>query len=187
MNNKQQIYGVNLEHGQKIKYLDIENTLTNKRNGAYVGWGSLMILEPNTEKFQTCCCFIDKTNFIREYEHTKILSRCDEILLAKIHVGENWTHVDPRYHIIPWKKYAHDVHNIVGIHFHGKKKLQSYILSHEFEQQQHQQQQRQQSNPELWPDVAYWWHIFQITCKEFQLYCIRENFHHKINHNHMRK
>lgn len=144
-------YGL-LEHGDEIGPDAIRRAYRDPHG--FVVFGSLVLLQPEEKAFDRVRETLELhsepygTNF-------KCSNGPDELLITEIYVPRsnqtmpyaNWVHIDPRYHLIPWKVYeppvgaAGNVGQASGLHYFGGEKPW--------------EMQRQE-----WPDLEYWWGIW---------------------------
>ena len=123
-----------LPHGARVPATLIEEALRTK---SFVGWGAMVLLEPNMERFEafTAMLYADAV-FGEEFDS---ISGSDEVSIAAFYAREgDWTHIHQRYLAIPWKKdwVSRDIR---AYHFHGRKPWDM--------------------DPNEYPDLAVWWGV----------------------------
>jgi len=132
LNDKNFIHLSELPHGAQIAQSQINIALHTK---SFVGWGTMILLEPDITNFNKLVSMIHKnTIFGEKYDS---ISGSDEIALAAFYKCR-WTHIHQRYLAIPWKKNWVSC-DIRAYHFHGRKPWDMNINE--------------------WPDLADWWKV----------------------------
>nr|QBK87002.1 MAG: uncharacterized protein LCMAC103_03460 [Marseillevirus LCMAC103] len=132
-----------LVHGAPVSSAEIRRALS--RRTGYVAFGSLILLQPDAGALATMYRILASAE---TYAQTlKTTSGTDELLLAELYLelGQDWTHVDPRYHLIPWKEYGRlgkvRLEDAWGIHYFGAEKPWEMARG-------------------AWPDLAIWWAVW---------------------------
>jgi len=124
-----------LPHGARVPATQIEEALRTK---SFVGWGAMVLLEPNMERFEAFIAMLYADAVFGEEFNS--ISGSDEISIAAFYAreGSGWTHIHQRYLAIPWKKnwVSRDIR---AYHFHGRKPWDM--------------------GPKEYPDLAMWWEV----------------------------
>lgn len=140
----------NLRHGSGVSSTLIRQAFGHPR--AYVAYGSLVLLEPDED---TYCRLLQVLSSEEPYgKGLKSISGMDELCITELFVprianlnspSKVWTHIDPKFHLIPWKRYPGvgqtTCKNAVGIHYFGKQKPWEMRRG-------------------AWEDIALWWDLF---------------------------
>ena len=121
-------------HGACVPAAQIEKAL---HSGSFVGWGAVVLLEPNAAKFEDLLAMIHKNPVFGE--EFNVVSGSDEVSIAALYAQAGWTHIHQRYLAIPWKPRWVPPHDVCAYHFHGRKPWEMAISE--------------------WPDLAIWWQV----------------------------
>jgi len=128
----------------------------------YVVFGSLVVLSPSLADFQRLSTLLTaQTPYGKDILAT---NGPDEIAITELYVpptGEPkgvWTHIDPRYHLIPWKTYSPPLGKIspseaFALHYFGKEKPWEMERG-------------------SWPDLKSWWAIWDSLQENTELVCL---------------
>ena len=124
-----------LPHGAHVPACQIEEAL---RTRSFVGWGALVLLEPDAAKYEAFLTMLRAAPVFGEGYNA--MSGADEVAIAAFYAreGGGWTHIHQRYLAIPWKQnWVSD--GIRAYHYHGRKPWDM--------------------KPDEWPDLADWWGV----------------------------
>lgn len=124
-----------LPHGTRVPARQIEEAL---RTGSFVGWGAMVLLEPNAANYKAFLAMIHADAVFGEKYNA--ISTADEISIAAFYARKagGWTHIHQRYLAIPWKR-GWVSRDIRAYHYHGRKPWDM--------------------EPDEWPDLAEWWKV----------------------------
>lgn len=116
----------------------------------YVVFGSLVVLSPSIECFQRLVTLLVQCT---PYGKNLLSSNGpDELAITELYVPQTgpihgtWTHIDPRYHLIPWKTYSPPL---------GKIRLDEARAIHYFGKEKPWEMGRG-----TWPDLKLWWGVW---------------------------
>ncbi len=128
----------------------------------YVVFGSLVVLSPSRGDFRRL------TELLRAQtpygKNILATNGPDELAITELYVPRTgaakgvWTHIDPRYHLIPWKTYAPPLGKIrpgeaFALHYFGKDKPWEMERG-------------------AWDDLKLWWEVWDSLQKNMQLVCL---------------
>ena len=128
----------------------------------YVVFGSLVVLSPSLVDFQRLTKLLTaQTPYGKDILAT---NGPDEIAITELYVPQTgktkgvWTHIDPRYHLIPWKTYSPPLGKICpseafALHYFGKEKPWEMERG-------------------AWADLKSWWAIWDSLQKDTEFVCL---------------
>ncbi len=134
-----------ISHGDSVPPAAIQAAYRSLQG--YVVFGSLVLLSPSLDDFQR----LTKLLATETPYGKNILSSNgpDELAVSELYVPQtgpikgSWTHIDPRYHLIPWKTYSPPL---------GKIRLHEARALHYFGKEKPWEMKRG-----TWPDLELWW------------------------------
>ncbi len=149
-----------LTHGDRVPSDTIRAAYKDWKG--YVVFGSLVMLSPSLEDFQRLTEML--TSHTPYGKGIRATNGPDEIAITELYVpraGEpkrGWTHIDPRYHLIPWKTYSPPLGKICpgearALHYFGKEKPWEMERG-------------------SWDDLKSWWRVWDSLQKELGLVCL---------------
>jgi hypothetical protein len=137
-----------LSHGAPVSSRAIQRAYKSPQG--YVVFGSLVVLAPSRKDFRR----LEKLLAHDPPYGNRILSSNgpDELAITELYVPQTgkahqtWTHVDPRYHLIPWKTYSPPLGAIPldearALHYFGKEKPW-------------------EMGRNTWADLKVWWNVW---------------------------
>ena len=137
-----------ISHGDSVSPAAIQAAYKSLQG--YVVFGSLVVLSPSRVAFQR----LTKLLTLETPYGKNLLSSNgpDELAITELYVPKtgpiqgSWTHIDPRYHLIPWKTYSPPL---------GKISLNEARALHYFGKEKPWEMKRS-----TWPDLELWWKIW---------------------------
>jgi len=149
-----------ISHGDRVLPGTIQAAYKDLQG--YVVFGSLVVLSPSLDDFQRLTRLLTaQTPYGKDILAT---NGPDEIAITELYVPQTgkskgvWTHIDPRYHLIPWKIYSPPLGKIRpgearALHYFGKEKPWEMERG-------------------SWADLKLWWTIWDSLQKDRELVCL---------------
>jgi len=153
-----------ISHGELVSPAAIQAAYKSLQG--YVVFGSLVVLTPSLYDFQRLVKLLAHDP---PYGNRILASNGpDELAITELYVPQTgfaqgtWTHIDPRYHLIPWKTYSPPL---------GKIRLAEARALHYFGKEKPWEMERK-----MWPDLELWWKIWETLKDEDVSVCLCSGF-----------